>query len=68
VGHDKEVYSFTGLTKEVLHELVGRDRDEALNGYKYWCHPEFDDRTLSELRSSEASGSERNSELEDDQV
>ena len=66
--HDGDVYSFTGLTKEVLHELVGRDRDEALNGYKYWCHPEFGDRTLSELRSSEASGAERNGALEDDQA
>jgi len=64
---DGEVYSFTGLTKEVLHELVGRDRDEALNGYKYWNHPEFDDRTLSELRSSEASGAERAGEPEADQ-
>ena len=64
---DGKVYSFTGLTKEVLHELVGRDRDEALNGYKYWRHPEFDDRTLSELRSSEASGAERSDEPEADQ-
>lgn len=66
--HDGEVYSFTGLTKEVLHELVGRDRDEALNGYKYWCHPKFDDRTLSHLRSSEATGTERSGELEGDQA
>ena len=57
--HDDELYSFTGLTKEVLHELVGRDRDEALNGYKYWCHPEFDNRTLSDLRNNEASGADR---------
>jgi hypothetical protein len=57
--HDGEVYSFTGLTKELLHELVGRDRDEALNGYKYWCHPEFNGRTLSDLRNSDVSGSDR---------
>lgn len=61
--HDGELYSFTGLTKEVLHELVGRDRDEALNGYKYWCHPEFDNRTLSDLRNGEASGADRSDEL-----
>ena len=59
---DGEVYSFTGLTKEVLHELVGRDRDEALNGYKYWRHPEFDNRTLSDLRNSEAIGAGRSDE------
>ncbi len=57
--HDKEEYSFTGLTKELLHELVERDRDEALNGYNYWCHPNFDGRTLSELRSSEISSKDR---------
>lgn len=60
--HDGEVYSFTGLTKEVLHELVGRDRDEALNGYKFWCHPEFDGRTLSDLRNSDRRGEDRENE------
>lgn len=56
------MYSFTGLTKELLHELVERDRDEALNGYKYWCHPEFDRRTLSDLRNSDTLGEDRESE------
>jgi len=65
--HDEVVYSFTGLTKENLYELVGRDRDEVLNGYKYWCHPDFNDRTFSDLRSSEASGAERKDEPEADQ-
>lgn len=51
--HDGKVYSFTGLTKELKHKLVGRDRNESLNGYKFWCHPEFDNRTLSDLRNSE---------------
>ena len=66
--HDGELYSFTGLTKEMLHELVGRDQDEALNGYNFWCHPKFDDRTLSDLRSSEATGTERNNGSESDQT
>jgi hypothetical protein len=61
-NHDDEVYSFTGLTKEVLHDLVGRSRDEALNGYKYWCHPDFDGRTLSDLRNSKATEADRDSE------
>jgi hypothetical protein len=58
-GHDGEVYSFTGLTKKVLHDLVGRDHDLALNGYKYWCHPEFEGRTLDDLRNSDTTGEER---------
>lgn len=61
--HDGNVYSFTGLTKELLHELVGRDPDEALNGYKFWCHPHFDGRTLSDLRNSDASGDESEGEM-----
>ena len=50
--HDGEVYSFTGLAKEVLRQLVDRSPEKALNGYKYWCHPEFDHRSLSDLRNS----------------
>lgn len=47
--HDGNTYSFTGLTKELLHELVGRDRGLALNGYDYWLHPEHN-RALADLR------------------
>lgn len=47
--YDNQTYSFTRLTKRLLHELVGRDTSESLNGYKYWC-PEDDNRTLSEIR------------------
>lgn len=57
--HDGNIYSFTGLTKEILNDLVDRDRDEALNGYKFWCHPEFKGRTLSDLRNSKAIGDDR---------
>lgn len=57
--HDGNTYSFTGLSKQLLHELVGRDPDKPLNGYKYWCHPEFDDRTLSDLRNSKVTAPER---------
>lgn len=56
---DGNEYSFTGLSKELLHKLIGRDRSEALNGYKFWCHPEFDDRTLSDLRNSDIDGEDR---------
>lgn len=61
-NHDEDVYSFTGLTKELLHEVVGRDRSEALNGYKYWCHPNFNGRTLSDLRNSDATSESRDPE------
>ncbi|UPV72722.1 endonuclease NucS [Halorussus limi] len=57
--HDGNTYSFTGLTKELLHQLVNRDRDKTLNGYTYWCHPEFDDRTLSNLRNSKVTAPDR---------
>ena len=50
--HDGETYSFTGLTKELLNELAGRDRGRALNGYDYWLHPESD-QTLTDLRNSQ---------------
>lgn len=62
-NHDEGVYSFTGLTKEILNELIGRDRDEALNGYKFWCHPGFEGRTLSDLRNSDATGTDRVEEV-----
>jgi len=47
--YDNQTYSFTRLTKRLLHELVGRDTSKPLNGYKYWS-PVDDDRTLSEIR------------------
>ncbi|WP_423746634.1 DUF91 domain-containing protein [Haladaptatus sp. SPP-AMP-3] len=65
-NHDGNVYSFTGLTKELLHELVERDRSKALNGYKYWCHLEFEGRTLSDLRNSETHGEDREPNIEHD--
>jgi hypothetical protein len=52
--HDGETYSFTGLTREILHQLVGRDKSEPLNGYKYWVHPDFEGKTLLGLRESNA--------------
>lgn len=48
-----------GSTKELLHKLVGRDHSNALDGYEYWCHPEFEGRTLSDLRNSETHGEDR---------
>jgi hypothetical protein len=49
---DGGLYSFTGLTQELLHEVVNRDPNESLNGYRYWCHPAFENRTLRDLRNS----------------
>ncbi|WP_336364936.1 endonuclease NucS domain-containing protein [Halalkalicoccus salilacus] len=57
--HTGEEYSFTGVSKEILHRLVDRPYEKALNGYKYWCHPEFESRTLSDLRNSGESAPER---------
>jgi len=54
--HDENTYSFTGLTKELLKKLVDRDKSKALNGYKYWCHPKYDHRTLDDLRNSNVRG------------
>ena len=47
--HNGKTYSFTGLTKELLNELIDRDRGLALNGYNYWIQPDYD-RTLADLR------------------
>lgn len=58
--HDNETYSFTRLTKELLDELMIGDRPARLNGYRYWCHPEFNYRTLHDLRNSQVDASERN--------
>jgi signal peptidase I len=57
--HDGETYSFTGLTKEILNQLVGRDKDDPLNGYAYWTHPDFGGRTLLGLREANIRGEER---------
>jgi hypothetical protein len=56
---DGNKYSFTGLTREILHQLVGRDKDKPLNGYAYWTHPEFGNQTLLTLREADATGKER---------
>jgi len=57
--HDDELYSFTGLTREILHQLVGRDKNEPLNGYAYWTHEQYGDRTLLRLRKDNVSPEER---------
>lgn len=58
--HDEETYSFTGLTKELLEELLIGERPARLNGYRYWCHPEFNYRSLHDLRNSQVDASARN--------
>lgn len=50
--HTGETYSFTGLSKTILADLVGRDRSKALNGYTFWVHPDYDERTLRDLRNN----------------
>lgn len=59
--HDGETYSFTGLTREILYQLVGRDKEKPLNGYAYWTHPDFGGRTLLGLREENVQGEERES-------
>ena len=66
--YDGNVYSFTGLTKEILHELNERNRDLALNGYKYWCHPDFNSRTLDDLRNSDMTGENREGESVEQEI
>lgn len=56
---DGKLYSFTGLTREILYQLVGRDKEKPLNGYAYWTHPEFGNRSLLELRRSNVRGGVR---------
>jgi hypothetical protein len=42
------MYSFTGLSREILKQLVAEEK--RLNGYKYWCHPDFEHKDLGTLR------------------
>jgi hypothetical protein len=56
--YDGEEHSATGLAKTVVEKITG-DRPGSLNGYKYLLHPEFDDRTLSDLRNSGVEALER---------
>jgi hypothetical protein len=58
-SHDGETYSFTGLTKELLNQLIDRNKEVALNGYKFWTHPEFENRRLRDLRNSQVTAHER---------
>lgn len=60
--HDGELYSFTGLTREILYQLVERDKEKPLNGYAYWIHPEFGGRTMLELRKADVQPEDRESE------
>lgn len=57
--HDGGLYSFTGLTREILHQQVGRDKNDPLNGYAYWTHPRFDHQTLLTLREADVTGEDR---------
>lgn len=52
--HDSDTYSFTGLAMTLFHELVGRDtsKPKPVNGYMYWCHPQYNRQTLRDIRNS----------------
>ena len=47
--YDSETYSFASLTKGLLNDLINRDPNRSLNGYKYWCREEGGD-SLSTIR------------------
>lgn len=57
--HNGQTYSFTSLSKVILEEQTGRDPSVALNGYKFWTHPEFGGRRLSDLRNEKVTADER---------
>jgi len=58
--HDGDEYSATGLAKTIIETATGK-RPSSLNGYKYLCHPDFEGRTLSDLRNSQVEARERRS-------
>lgn len=58
--HDGEEYSATGLAMTIIETATG-ERPNSLNGYKYLCHPDFEGRTLSDLRNSQVEAPERRS-------
>jgi hypothetical protein len=47
---DGKEYSVTGLARDILQEITGNSR--RLNGYDYWIHPDYDNRTLKDLRNN----------------
>lgn len=49
--YDEEEYSFTSLTKAVLREVSEEDSPYVGQAYWYWTHPEYEFRSLSNLRS-----------------
>ena len=59
--YNDELYSFTGLTREILNQLVGRNKSKPLNGYAYWTHPDFAGKTLLDLREAKISREDRSS-------
>lgn len=50
--YDGEEYSFTGLSNAILDELGSTEWDTS-HGYWYWTHPEFDYKSLSDLRDEQ---------------
>jgi hypothetical protein len=56
--HDNKEYSATGLAITIIEAATG-NRPNSLNGYKYLCHPDFEGRTLSDLRNSQVEAPER---------
>lgn len=51
--YDGETYSFTGLTRAVLRELYDEEDPYFSKPYSYWTHPDFEYKTLKELREEQ---------------
>lgn len=55
---DNEVYSITALTKELLHQYNGRDKEKNLHGYSYWCHPSHGNEDLYTIKKADGPADE----------
>lgn len=57
--HDGNEYSFTGITREILHQLIGKNPKKTRNGFNYWTHPSFGNELLFKLREEGATAADR---------
>jgi hypothetical protein len=61
--YDGETYSVSGAASEILENL-DTDRHTDVNGYVFFIHPEFEGRSLSDLRNSKVTAPERKTRSE----
>jgi hypothetical protein len=52
--NNDELYSLSGLSQAILEAIS--EHEGKVSGPQYWCHPQYDDRQLPELRDAHEAG------------